>query len=149
MALALVLWRGGIDRGPELLFAALILVAAAICRPRPALRDPVLAALVVMAVANVAAALVAGRRDTVAPALVAVALPLAYAMVITLPQAGRVRLLAAVAAVAAAAAAAGMTALVLHQTPYAEQIGAPGARPSTRPRWRCSACAASRPGWLS
>lgn len=122
MALGLVLWRGGVDRGPQLLFAALILVAAAIFRPRPELRDPVLAALVVMAVANVGAALVAGRADTVAPALVAVALPLAYATVITLPPAERVRLLAAVAAVAAAAAAAGVTALVLRQTPYAERI---------------------------
>jgi O-antigen ligase len=122
VALGLVLWRGGIDRGPQLLIAALILLAAAIIRPRPEMRDPVLVALVVMAVANVGAALVAGRADTVAPALVALALPLAYAIVIGLPQAERVRLLAAIAAVAAAAAAAGVTALVLGQTPYAERI---------------------------
>jgi O-antigen ligase len=103
-------------------FAALIVVAAVFARPRPVLRDPVLAALAVMALANVAAAIVAGRTDTVAPALVAVALPLAYAIVTGLPDADRVRLLTAIAAVAAAAAAAGVTALALHQTPYAERI---------------------------
>jgi O-antigen ligase len=118
-----VLWRGGIDHAPQVVFALLIAVAAVTLRPQVDLRDPVLAALAVMAVANVAAAVITGRAGTAAPTLAAVALPLAYATVVALGPQERVRLLTAVTAVAAATAAAGVTALVLHQTPYAERIG--------------------------
>lgn len=117
-----MLWRGGIGHAPEVAFAALVAVAAVTLRPRLDVRDPVLAALAVMAVANVAAAVIAGRAGTAAPALAAVALPFAYATQVGLGPDARMRLLTAVAAVAAAAAAAGVTALVLHQTPYAERI---------------------------
>ena len=121
--LALVLWRGGIDHGPQLAFAALMAAGAACARPWPSVRDPVFAALITLGAANLAAAIAADRADTIAPALAAAALALAYAAVHALRPRERTRLLTVIAAVAAAAATAGITAVVLRQTPYAERIG--------------------------
>lgn len=87
---------------------------------RPRLTDPVLVGLLLIAAANGAAALVAGRTDTTAPALAACALPVVY-MLARPPRRSAVPA-AAIAAVAATSACAGVAALVLHARPDAERI---------------------------
>src|SRR5437763_7822235 len=87
---------------------------------RPPLADPVLIGLVLMAGANVVAAVAVGRTDTLAPALATCAWSVVY-MLARLPPRSPAPA-AIVVAVAAASACAGVAALALHTGPDAERI---------------------------
>ena len=125
-ALAAGLLRGGFFATGQLAFAAaagLGIVVLVLHRGRGWGRlaaDPVLAGLVVLALANAAAAVAAGRSDTVAPALAACGFPVIYGLA-RLPGRSPAPA-AAVVAVSSIAAVAGITALLLHAGPDAERI---------------------------
>ncbi len=122
LPLAVALWHGGFFAGAHYLFAALALVALVVCRPRPLPRDPLWVALVVIAVANVLAALDAGRRDTLPATLAACAMPVLYPIAVRLGADADLWLLKAVTALAAASAVAGIVAYATHRGPDAESI---------------------------
>lgn len=121
LGLALALWRGGFFHPAEYAFA-LVGVAAACTRPRLHTRDPILWALAAIALANIGAALVAGRSDVWAPALAACALLPFYAVTRDLAADGLRGVLIAIAAMAVATSAAGLVAYLLHSTPDAQRL---------------------------
>jgi O-antigen ligase len=126
-ALAVGLVSGGFFTFGQYLFAAVaglgvVLIAAG--RPRGChawvSTDLVFAGLVLMALANVAAAVHAGRTDAVAPTLAVCALPVVYALARSAPPSAAPA--ATVVAVSSASACAGILALLFKTGPDAERI---------------------------
>jgi O-antigen ligase len=118
--------RGGFFAGGQYLFVAVAavgavaLVAGAAGWDRRVLADPVLAGLVLMAVANVVAGAASDRGGVLAPTFVPCALPMLYVLA-RLPPASPVPS-ALIVAVSATSALAGVGALVLRLNPDAERI---------------------------